>query len=86
MPKKITLWECDGCDRAFETEQEAIECNEEHAKIDSLEVVNAREFQGRFPKQILVRDRSYSGVLAQYVLVFANSVEEFTESESEWKW
>ena len=83
MPKKVEAWKCNICGTAYFDEEITKKCEEIHALYENLEIAELREFQeeSRFPKIILVQDKTWSGRMAQYKLDYEDSVEGFYEDE-----
>jgi len=85
MALEIKCWQCDICKTTFLKYESALECEKLHAAEDNLEIAEIGLYEEgvRFPNKILIGDKSYSGVLAEYRLSFQSSVEDFYEKK-EW--
>jgi len=89
MVAKAQVFMCQWCQSLFLEEQDAKDCEEIHASYDNLEVADSRRFddihneygEQRFPKHILLSDKRYSGVLAEYHRGSVASMENFYEHE-----
>ena len=85
MTEKIEAWKCSICETAYFNEELAKECESIHAMYENLQISEIREWTDneRFPSIILVEDKSYSGVLAEYKLVSSSSVEDYYQDEDD---
>lgn len=85
MATEIKCWTCDICGTAFLTKLDAETCEKWHAAEENLEIVEIGEYEKdeRFPKKLLIGDKSYSGTLAEYAFIRQASVECFYE-QKEW--
>lgn len=81
MPKQVKLWECKNCRGIHDTEQSAKECEDNHAFIGKVSIVEASRCrpENRYPDGLLVTDGS--GDTAEYKLVRIGSVEDFYEEK-----
>ncbi|MFD1736112.1 hypothetical protein ACFSCX_05995 [Bacillus salitolerans] len=43
MPKSITTWFCDKCNKGYQNEQDAVNCENTHFIVDSIESVRYSE-------------------------------------------
>jgi len=85
MTKEIKCWECEVCNTAFLTKEDAEQCEKLHSGEENLEIVEVGFYdkEERFPKKLLIGDKTYSGTLAEYVFNYQSSVEDFYEKK-EW--
>jgi len=85
MSKEIKCWQCDFCKTAFLTKEDADHCEKWHSGEENLEIAEIGIYvqDERFPKKLLIGDKTYSGTLAEYILNYQASVEDFYEKK-EW--
>ena len=83
MTEKISAWKCSICETAYFKEDDAKMCESIHAAYENLEVHEIRKWREdeRFPTELLIGDKSFSGVLALYKLDHSSSCEDFYQDE-----
>ena len=91
---KVEGYQCEYCGELFSTEDECSVCENEHIKTDQIEITEAKHHNsedvpcynfnlvaGRFPHEIIIEKKSFSGTAAKYKLVAAGSVEDIYDEE-----
>ena len=87
MVAKAEVYMCQYCQCLYLEEKDAIDCEKVHAIPEQLEIVDVRgweiDYNGdqRFPNKMLIQDKTYSGVLAEYHRYQVSSMEDFYERE-----
>jgi len=92
MVAKAEVFMCQYCGSFYLEEKDATDCEEIHASYENLEVADSRVYNDkyddyggdngkRFPEKILISDKRYSGVLAEYTRGSIASMESFYEYE-----
>ena len=85
MATEIQCWQCEVCKTAFLTKDDAEQCEKLHSGEENLEIVEVGLYaqDERFPKKLLIGDKTYSGTLAEYAFIRQSSCECFYE-QKEW--
>ena len=85
MPDKINAWKCSICETAYFKEDDAKKCEEIHAAFENLEIQDIKKWREdeRFPAELLVGDKTFSGRLALYKLDYESSCEDFYQDIDE---
>lgn len=92
MVAKAQVFMCQYCGSLYLEETDATQCEAIHASYENLEVQDSRGYDDkydeygdddkkRFPEKILIGDKRYSGVLAEYRRGAVTSTESFYEHE-----
>lgn len=91
MVAKAEVFMCQYCGSLYLEEKNATDCEEIHASYENLEIADSRIYSDkyddngdhsqRFPKKILLSDKRWSGVLAEYTRTDVASMESFYETE-----
>ena len=85
MPKETQCWRCERCDTIYAIKEDCEHCEKIHSAEENLEIVEVGTFKEneKFPHKILIEDKTWSGVVAEYQLIGYGSVEDFYEKK-EW--
>ncbi len=76
--KEIKMFKCKKCNKIYEDLKTAENCFNKHAISDNLEIIKTiwnSSFNLRFPGEIFIQDKSFSGILAQYKLIDSGAIE-----------
>jgi hypothetical protein len=86
MVAKAEVYMCQYCQSIYLEEQDAIDCEAMHTLPEQFVVIDACNWSEiddnkRFPNKIIIEDKDYSGVAAEYYLFQTGSIEDFYERE-----
>jgi hypothetical protein len=86
MATKKTYWECGYCKRLFDEEEHASQCEQHHAGMAHMQVIDSvdAEPDGPFPEKILLRNDREQSHLAEYALSKQGPVADFYQSQDHW--
>ncbi len=90
MARQKIFYECDFCQRLYDEEVDATECERHHAEMDHLKVIDCAnvniDSNDFFPEKILLQNDQDNGHLAEYILSKQGSISDFYRSEEQSQW
>jgi len=90
MARQRIFYECVFCNRLYDEEERATECETHHNEMGHLKVIDCAnanvDSHDLFPEKLLLKNDQGDGQLAEYKLSKQGSIADFYQSEEQSQW
>ncbi len=90
MARQRIFYECVFCNRLYDEEEQATECETHHNEMGHLKVIDCAnanvDSHDLFPEKLLLKNDQGDGQLAEYTLSKQGSIADFYQSEEQSQW
>jgi hypothetical protein len=90
MARQRIFYECVFCNRLYDEEEQATECETHHNEMGHLKVIDCAnanvDSHDLFPEKLLLKNDQGDGQLAEYKLSKQGSIADFYQSEDQSQW